>query len=224
LQQFALHSPRLLDYYSMHYPGSCCFSTNGTLADMVTAIQRHKGWIAQTSPGTKLAYDEWNRGTGNGFANALATADGLGVMGQQGVSLASFWGLSDASYPSAFAFLMMRDYDGNDGSFGDTSVSAASADTTKLTVYAAQRTTDSAVTIMVVNSTSTSYTSAVSLAGINDTQPVSVYTYTSANPGAIVHGASLRGGSSVTATFPAQSITMLVVPSGSTPLNSKRIR
>ena len=76
---------------------------------------------------------------------------------------------------------------------------------------------------MVVNSTSTSYTSAVSLAGINDTQPVSVYTYTSANPGAIVHGASLRGGSSVTATFPAQSITMLVVPSGSTPLNSKRI-
>jgi hypothetical protein len=224
LQQFAMHSPRLLDYYSMHYPGSCCFSTNGTLADMVTAIQRHKGWIAQASPGTKLAYDEWNRGTGNGFANALATADGLGVMGQQGVSLASFWGLSDATYPSAFAFLMMRDYDGNGGSFGDTSISAASADTTKLTVYAAQRSTDNAVTIMVVNSTSTNYTSAVSLAGITDTQPVSVYTYTSSNPAAIVHATSLPAGSSVTATFAAQSITMLVVPSGSTPLSSKRIR
>ena len=81
LQQFAKQKTRLLDYYSMHYPGSCCFTTNGTLADMVTAIQRHEAWIAQAYPGTKLAYDEWNRGTGNGFANALATADGLGVMG-----------------------------------------------------------------------------------------------------------------------------------------------
>ena len=222
LQQFAAQSPRLLDYYSMHYPGSCCFSTNGTLADMVTAIQRHLGWIAQAYPGTKLAYDEWNRGIGNGFANALATADGLGVMGQQGVSLASFWGLSDATYPSAYAFLMMRDYDGNGGAFGDTSVSAASADTTKLTVYAAQRAADSALTIMVVNSTTTAYTSAIALSGITDTQPVSSYGYSAANAAAIVHESNVTAGSDLTATFPGQSITMLVVPSGSTPLAAKR--
>ena len=36
LQQFAAQKTRLLDYYSMHYPGSCCFAVNGTLADMVT--------------------------------------------------------------------------------------------------------------------------------------------------------------------------------------------
>jgi hypothetical protein len=222
LQQFAAQSPRLLDYYSMHYPGSCCFSTNGTLADMVTAIQRHKAWIAQAYPGTKLAYDEWNRGTGNGFANALATADGLGTMGQQGVDLASFWGLSDASYPSAFAFLMMRDYDGNGSAFGDTSVSATSAGTAELTIYAAQRSTDNAVTIMVVNSSTKAYTSVVSIAGIVDTQAVSVYTYGSTNAAAIVHEPSLPAGATLTATFPAQSITMLVVPSGSTPLSSAR--
>jgi hypothetical protein len=224
LEQFAAQSPRLLDYYSMHYPGSCCFSTNGTLADMVAAIQRHKGWIAQAYPGTKLAYDEWNRGTGNGFANALATADGLGVMGQQAVDLASFWGLSDATYPSAFAFLMMRDYDGSGGAFGDTSVTATSADTTKLTVYAAQRTADNALTIMVVNSSSTAYTSAVSLAGITDSQAVSEYVYSAASPSTIVHAASLGHGSTITATFAAQSITMLVVPSGSTALSAKRLR
>jgi len=222
LEQFAAQSPRLLDYYSMHYPGSCCFSTNGTLADMVTAIQRHKGWIAQAYPGTKLAYDEWNRGTGNGFANAMATADGLGTMGQQGVDLASFWGISDASYPSAFAFLIMRDYDASGSAFGDTSVSATSANPTELTVYAAQRSTDNALTIMVVNSTTTAYTSALSLAGITDTQPVSVYTYASTSPAAIVHGPSLAAGSTLTAKFPAQSITMLVVPSGSTPLSTAR--
>jgi len=218
LQQFAAQSPRLLDYYSMHYPGSCCFSTNGTLADMVTAIQRHKGWIASASPGTKLAYDEWNRGTGNGFANALATADGLGVMGQQGVSLASFWGLGDATYPSAYAFLMMRDYDGSGSAFGDTSVSATTADASKLTVYAAQRSADSALTILVVNSSSTAYTSAVTLAGIADTQAVSTYVYSAAKPSTIVHGTSIAHGATIADTFPAQSLTMLVVPSGSTPL------
>jgi hypothetical protein len=222
LERFAAQSPRLLDYYSMHYPGSCCFSTNGTLADMVTAIQRHKNWIAQAFPGTKLAYDEWNRGTGSGFANTMATADGLGTMGQQGVDLASFWGIDDASYPSAFAFRMMRDYDGNGSAFGETSLSATSADTTKLTVYAAERSTDTAVTIMVVNSTTTAYTSALSVAGITDTKPVSVYAYGSTNAAAIVHGPSLPAGSTQTATFPAQSITMLVVPSGSTPLSTVR--
>jgi Glycoside hydrolase family 44 len=218
LQQFAAQGTRLLDYYSMHYPGSCCFSTNGTLDDMVTAIHRHQGWIATAYPGTKLAYDEWNRGTGNGFANALATADGLGVMGREGVDLASFWGLDDPSYPSAFAYLMMRDYDGRGSRFGETSVSATSADTTKLTVYAAERTSDGALTILVVNSTSSPYTSAIGLANFTDTQAVSVYRYDATSAGAIVRGSGLSGGSRPVATFDPQSITLLVVPSGATSL------
>jgi hypothetical protein len=221
LQQFAAQGTRLLDYYSMHYPGSCCFSKNGTLGDMTAAIQRHRGWIAQAYPGTKLAYDEWNRGTGNGFGNALATADGLGVMGRQRVDLASFWGLDDPSYPSAFAFLMMRDYDGSGGAFGETSVSATSADTAKLTVYAAVRAADSALTILVVNSTSTAYTSVVSLANVTDTQPVPTYRYDVTNPAGIVAEPSVPAGQSLTVTFAPQSLTMLVVPSGSTPLERK---
>jgi O-glycosyl hydrolase len=117
---------------------------------------------------------------------------------------------------------MMRDYDGNGSAFGDTSISANSANTAELTVYAAQRSTDNAVTILVVNSSTTAYTSALSIAGIVDTQPVSVYTYASTNSTAIVHEPSLPGGATVTASLPAQSITMLVVPSGSTPLSTAR--
>jgi hypothetical protein len=222
LQQFATQSPRMLDYYAMHYPGACCFATNGTLADMVAAIQRHKGWIASAYPGTKLAYDEWNRGTGNGFAVALATADGLGVMGQQGVDLASFWGL-DPTYPSAYAFLMFRNYDGHGSGFGETSVTATSADTTKLTVYAAQRSADNAVTIIVVNSTSTAWTSAVSLSGVTVQQKAPTYQYTSANASAIVAGSTITpSGSTLVVTFPANSITMIVQPSGSQALSSRR--
>jgi hypothetical protein len=212
LQQFAAQKPRLLDYYSMHYPGSCCFSTNGTLDDMVTAIERHKAWIAQAYRGTKLAYDEWNRGTGNGFANAIATADGLGVLGREGVDLASFWGLGDPSYPSAYAFLIMRDYDGKGGAFGDTSVSTVSANPSELTAYGAVRSSDGALTLMVVNSSSTAYTSTVSLGHFSGAATASVYRYSSAKPGTIVQDAAIAVGTKFTATFAPQSITMLVVP------------
>ncbi len=218
LQQFAAQGTRLLDYYSMHYPGACCFSNNGTLAAMIAQIERHKGWIASAYPGTKLAYDEWNRGTGNGYANALATADGLGILGTEAVDLASFWGLDDATYPSAFAFLMFRNYDGAGSAFGDTSVSALSADTTRLTVYAAQRTSDSALTVLVVNSSSSTQTSTLSLAHINVSQPLRAYQYTSANPSAIVALPAIAASTSPTIAFPAQSLTMIVVPSGGTPL------
>ena len=223
LQQFAAQSTRLLDYYAMHYPGACCFSNNGTIAAMVTAIQRHKGWIASAYPGTKLAYDEWNRGTGNSFSVGLATADGLGVFGQQAVDLASFWGLGDPTYPSAYAFRMFRNYDGAGNGFGETSVSALTADATKLTVYAAQRNADNAVTIVVVNSTATAWTSALSLANVSLQQPARTYQYTSANPAAIVTGPTVApSGSTLTVTFPANSITMIVQPSGSQSANSRR--
>lgn len=223
LQQFAAQSPRLLDYYAMHYPGACCFSNNGTIAAMITAIQRHKGWINSAYPGTKLAYDEWNRGTGNSFAVGLATADGLGVFGQQAVDLASFWGLGDPTYPSAYAFRMFRNYDGAGHGFGETSVSALTADATKLTVYAAQRNADNAVTIVVVNPTATAWTSAVSLANVSLQQPARTYQYASANPAAIVTGPTVvPSGSTLVVTFPANSITMIVQPSGGQSANSRR--
>ena len=65
---------------------------------------------ARRIPGTKLAYDEYNWGSAKGtLAETLMTADGLGLFGQQGVDLASYWGLSDPSSDStAFAFLMFR--------------------------------------------------------------------------------------------------------------------
>ena len=211
LQGFAAKKTRLLDYYSMHYPGSCCFNTNGTLDDMVAAIHRHQSWIAQAYPGTKLAYDEWNRGTGNGFANALATADGLGVMGREGVDLASFWGLDDPSYPSAFAFLMYRDYDGHGGAFGEVSVAASTADPASLTIYAARRFGDGAVTVLVVNQTANDLTTTLSLVHARVTHPIRTYVYAPANPAGIVAGPVLAPSNSPSVTFPAGALTLLVV-------------
>jgi hypothetical protein len=118
---------------------------------------------------------------------------------------------------------MFRNYDGHGSGFGETSVTATSADTTKLTVYAAQRSADNAVTIIVVNSTSTAWTSAVSLSGVTVQQKAPTYQYTSANASAIVAGSTITpSGSTLVVTFPANSITMIVQPSGSQALSRRR--
>jgi hypothetical protein len=117
---------------------------------------------------------------------------------------------------------MYRNYDGDGSAFGDTSVAATSADTTRLTIYGAQRTADSALTILVVNSASTTQTSTLTLSGITVQQPVLVYQYTSANASKIVQLSPLAPAAALTVAFPAQSLTLLVVPSGTTPLAHAR--
>jgi len=85
----------------------------------------------------------------------------------------------------------------------------------KLTVYAAQRSVDNAVTIIVVNATATAWTSAVSLANVTLQQNARTYQYTSANTGTIVAGPTIApSGSTLVVTFPANSITTIVQPAG----------
>ena len=56
---------------------------------------------------------------------------------------------------------MYRNYDGQGGAFGETSLQAASADQGKLAIYAAQRTSVDALTLMVINKTAQAFTSSL---------------------------------------------------------------
>jgi hypothetical protein len=93
----------------------------------------------------------------------------------------------------------------------------------QLAVYGAQRSTDNAITIMVINKTYGALTSTVSLENLTASSGTmaAVYQYSSANLNAIVQQAGVSvtppsgGGTTSTIsnyTFPAQSITLLVVP------------
>ena len=74
-----------------------------------------------------------------------------------------------------------------------------------------------------MNSTATAWTSAVSLAGVSVQQKAPTYRYTSANASAIVVGPTITpSGSTLVVTFPANSITMIVQPSGAQALSSRR--
>jgi hypothetical protein len=179
----------------------------------VKLIPRMRAWVAQNLPGTKLAITEYNWGGTESLNGALAQADVLGIFGREGVGLATMWDPPSASQPAAFAFRIYRNYDGNGGRFGDVSVKALSGDQGKLSIYAARRSSDGALTVVVINKTNSDLRSRVSLAGATPSGPAEVFTYSRGNLHAIVHGADQAvTGSGFTRTFPAASITLLAVP------------
>jgi hypothetical protein len=203
------HGKRLLDYYSMHYP-ACC--GGDPIANTLAHIKLHHHWINTIYPGTKLGYDEWNDGAPTDFAASLNHADMLGVFGREDVSLASFWGFSSPSDPTAYVWRMYRNYDGKGGAFGETGVAVASADTTKLSCYAAKRASDGAVTIIVINKTAGAITSALSVAGFAEHQGAMVYTYSAANPGEILATPLFKINlARYTHAYPASSVTLIAI-------------
>ena len=191
------------------------------------AIPMMRTWVANDYPGTKLAIDEYNWGGMESINGALAQADILGIFGREGLSLGTMWPTTDPSQqiPGMMAFQVYRNYDGKKSTFGDTVLpstsGAANANQGTLSIYAALRSSDDAVTVVVINKTYGSLTSTVSLTGLSSSATTAqAYLYSNANLAAIVAQPAVTvappgtGGaaSTLTTTFPAQSITLLVVP------------
>jgi mannan endo-1,4-beta-mannosidase len=97
--------------------------------------------VAANYPGTELALTEYNYGVGDHISGGLAQADVLGILGREGVYLATYWGdgAGNGALPPFIkaAFQLFRNYDGNGGTYGDTAVAAAPADQGKASVFAA---------------------------------------------------------------------------------------
>jgi hypothetical protein len=209
-QALRLRSTRAL--WDASYIDESWISDTASGGVAVQLIPRMKKWAADNYPGTKLAISEYDWGAGEGINGALAQADVLGIFGREGLDLATYWGDVVSSQPFAFAFRMYRNYDGLGHGFGDSSVQASSADQGKLSVYTAQRSTDGALTILVINKSDNDLSSSVGLAGFNPQPSAVVYRYSKANLAAIEHAADQAVTTSgFSATFPANSITLLVV-------------
>src|SRR5205807_4893833 len=111
-----------------------------------------------------------------------------------------------------FVFKIYRNYDGMGGAFGDMSVSAASDDPSALSIFGAQR-SDQALTLMVINKTAGAINDSITLANFSPAASAQVWRYTAADLGAIVRDADAPvGGGNIAVVFPANSITLLVVP------------
>jgi hypothetical protein len=185
----------------------------GVNAPPLQFIRTMKAWVAQYNPGTKVAVTEYNWGALDDINGALAQADVLGIFGREGLDLATIWGEPQPTQPGAYSFRMYRNYDGAGSRFGDVSVSAASSDQGQLAVYGAQRSSDDALTLMVINKTGDDLTSPLSVAGFDNHSTAQRFTYGPADLTSVVRGDDLAVHSgSVTATYPANSITLLVLP------------
>jgi hypothetical protein len=192
------------------------YTDESWINEPVNLIPRMRNWVSSNYPGTKLAIGEYNWGALNHINGALAQADVLGIFGREQLDLATLWDPPAPGEPGAYAFRMYLSYDGDGSRFGDVSVSASSADQDSLSIYAAERTVDGALTLMIINKSTQGLTSSVALSGFTPASTASVYRYSSANLGSIAQAADQTvTPTGFSATFPASSITLVVVPAAS---------
>ncbi|MFN7920957.1 MAG: glycoside hydrolase family 44 protein [Bryobacteraceae bacterium] len=240
LGQLKADGRHLLDVFTVHYyPQSGEFSSDTSstmqllrnrstrslwdpsyvdqswIGTQVQLIPRLRNWVnGNYYSGTPIGITEYNWGAESHINGATTQADILGIFGREGLDLAARWTTPDASTPVYKAMKMYRNYDGNKSAFGDTSVSATGPNPDSVAVFAAQRSTDGALTVMVISKYLTGATPvSVALSNFSGNGLAQVYQLTSSN--AITRLADLSyGGSSVGFTAPPQSITLLVLPQG----------
>ncbi len=178
----------------------------------VRLIPRMRDWVNANYPGTKLAITEYNWGGLESINGALTQADVLGIFGRERLDLATLWSPPSLTQPGAFAFKIYRNYDNAGGAFGDVGVRAVSGNQDLLSVYAAQRTDDNALTILVINKTANPLSSNIRLAGFSPSATAEVYRYSAANLQGIVRGEDhALSDSGFSATLPSRSITLFVL-------------
>ncbi len=183
------------------------------IADKVYLIPRMKQWV-QTYyyAGTPTAITEYNWGAESHINGATAQADILGIFGREGLDMATRWTIPAATTPTYKAMKIYRNYDGNKNGFGDTSVSTVTPNPDNLAAFSAIRSSDGALTTMVINkllSSSTAVT--LNLAGFAAGTAAQAWQVTAANTITRIADVTLAG-SALTATLPAQSITLFVIP------------
>jgi Glycoside hydrolase family 44/Bacterial Ig-like domain (group 3) len=238
LQQMAAydkaHGQRILNYFDEHYyfntstPAAQLASTRtlwdptyngGTWVEQydfngpMQLIPRFRSWISANYPGTLLSLSEYSIDSGQkSIVDAIAEMDVLGIFGREPLDFANMWSAPGAQDPIAYAFRIFRNYDGNGSQFGDTSISAVSSDQGSLSIYAAQRSSDHAVTILVINKTTAALTSAIALANLTPPATAQVYSYSQASLTSIAHPSDAAiTNNSVSYTFPGYSAVLFVV-------------
>jgi hypothetical protein len=227
---------RLLDVFSVHwYPQNGEFSDDTSRATRakrnrstrslwdtnyvdqswintkVKLIPRLKSWVATNYPGTLIGITEYNWGAENHVNGATAQADVLGILGREGLDLATRWTTPASNTPTYKAIKLYRNYDGHKSAFGQISVSAGGSNPDSLAVFAAERTNDAALTIMAINKTNAYTPLNLSLTNFASANAAQAWQLTASN--LILRLPDLNvSNNAMTAFLPPQSVTLFVVP------------
>ena len=231
------HGQRLLDVFSVHYyPQGGEYSNDVSSAMQlrrnrstrslwdpdytdetwvnakVTLIPRIRQWVTSHYPGLQTGVTEYNWGAENHINGATAQADVLGIFGREGLDFGSRWTTPAASTPTYKAMKMYRNYDGNQSTFGDTSVRAIVPNPDQLSAFAAVRASDGALTVMVDNKVLSGTTPLhLSLANFSVAGSAQVWQLTATNAIQRLTDLALSGGT-LSVSLPPQSVTLFVAP------------
>jgi Glycoside hydrolase family 44 len=192
------------------------FNQVGINGGIVNLIPTLKGWVNQYYPGLQTAVTEYNWGDETNLNGATSQADVLGIFGREGLDLATRWTVPANPSPTYLALEIYRNYDGKLSTFGDTSVSASVTNPDNLSSFAALRSSDGALTVMVINKQQGSTPVNISLANFGTTGSAQAYQIASAKQAAVTQVGNIPVANNViTTTVPSQSITLFVIPAGS---------
>jgi hypothetical protein len=181
---------------------------------IVNLIPTLKSWVNQYYPGLQTAITEYNWGDEANLNGATTQADVLGIFGREGLDIATRWTVPANPSPTYLANQIYRNYDGHLSTFGDTSVSATAPNPDLLSSFAAARSSDNALTVMVINKQQGTTPVTVSLANFASTSTAQGYQISSTTQKTITSLGSLAvTNKSLSLTVPSQSITLLVIPS-----------
>lgn len=238
LQQLRNDGRRLLDIFTVHYyPQGGEFSNDTStamqqrrnrstrslwdpnytdetwIADKVRLIPRLRSWAdTYYYAGTPIGLTEYNWGAENHINGATAQADIFGIFGREGLDIGARWTTPDTATPTYKAIKMYRNYDGAKSTFGDWSVQASVPNPDNLAAFAAARSSDGSLTLMIISKyLSGSTPVSVNLANFAVGGAARVYQLTAANT--ISRLADLSVSSNTLSTsVPAQSITLIQIP------------
>jgi Glycoside hydrolase family 44/PKD domain/Fibronectin type III domain len=185
------------------------------ISDRVQLVPRLKSWVNTYYPGTLIGVTEYNWGAENHINGATTQADILGIFGREGLDMAARWTTPDPSTPTYKAMKMYRNYDGNKSGFGDTSVAAAGPNPDNVSVFAAERSSDGALTIMLISKYLSGNTPAtLNLANFPHNGMAQTWRLTAANTITRLSDMSFSA-NTLSLTLPPQSVTLLVLPAAS---------
>jgi len=193
---------------------------NGRVLNWIPTLQ---AMISKYHPGLQVGCTEYNWGDESNLNGATTQADVLGIYGREGLDLATRWTVANNTsttpityYVTYLASQIYRNYDGKNSTFGDTSVSATTANPDLLSSFAGVRSSDGALTVMVINKQQGSTPVKVTLANFANTGTAQAWQINSASQKSIAQLTDVAVASNViTTTVPSQSITLFVIPAAS---------
>jgi hypothetical protein len=180
-----------------------------THSSVATDQGQDRGLLPEHAPGNH-GIQLW---AGQHISGGIAQADVLGVFGREGLYAATHWRLSNDNDFIYGGFDAFRNYDGANGSFGDTSIRATNTDIVNASVYASVNAGNAArMVVVAINKSDAAQTAGIAVTHTTQFHTAQVYTLTSCELAAAAPGRhQYYVDECFQYTMPANSVTTLVL-------------